>query len=285
MTALEDPDIGLPIGTGIAARKSRGVEYQPRELFGGNAMNRLCCIVALLWLRVAPASAIVWEWHCDVDPTTIDSNTDGILDWIERNGNPFDGLTGSGTWRATTWDHVMDNRPRNDYSTPTTVDLTWRSYGEGDWQATFWANVDYVPPADPEADPAGEVFAPVFMHLELMDAGTQTLTLYGKLAAGPGVELAQFTGLRDDFIDTKLYFDTVADTVTVWLDDVEQGTYGYHLIQQNYDNFATVLGLNGEFDYVRIEVEDIPEDRIPEPATLLLVGSGALCLLRRRRRR
>lgn len=253
-------------------------------------MKRLCCLLALLSLSVTATGAIVWEWECDVDPTTIDWNGDGTLDWIIRNGNPFDtsGLTPQGTWHAThQFAECVDNRPRNDYNTPTTVDLTWRSYGEGTWQATFWINVDYYPTCDPtQGVGSGYTFAPVYAHLELMPDQTQTLTLYNVFRDWEAQVLAQYTGLPDRMIDTRLYFDTVADTVTVDIDGVTQGTYSYGVFdKQNADNFCTVLGANGEFDYVRIEVEDLPpDDRIPEPASLVLVVGGLLCLLRRKRR-
>ena len=253
-------------------------------------MKRGLWIVGILACCILPAEAsTVWQWDCNSDPTTFDWNADGVLDWIVRNGNPFDttGLSG-GVWHAThQFDECVDNRPRNDYNTPTTVDLTWRSGGEGDWQATFWINADYSPTTSPGTP--GYTFAPIYAHLELMQDGTQTLTLYNVYTSWVAQVLAQYTSLPNDFIDLHMEFDTAADTVTVTIDSVLQGTYAYGVWgPQNPDNFCTVLGADGYFDYVRIEVEDPPQQRdIPEPATLLLMGLGTIGVglrLRKRRR-
>jgi hypothetical protein len=252
-------------------------------------MKRGLWIVGILVACAAPASALTWEWRCDSDPTTLDFNGDGINDWIIRNGNPFDttGLTGAGTWHAThKFDECVDNRPRNDYNTPTHVDLRWRSYAAGDWQATFWINADYSPTCS--AGTPGYTFAPIYAHLELMPDNTQTMTLYNVYTSWVDQVLAQYQGLPNDFIDVHMDFDPGADTVSVSIGGVPQGTYPYGVFgPQNSDNFCTVLGENGEFDYVRIEVEEpLPPDIIPEPATLFLVGFGVVGVgLRLRRRR
>jgi len=252
-------------------------------------MRQALLSCAILGLLATPALAIVWEWHCDVDPTTIDTNGDGVMDWIVRNGNPFDtgGLTAGGTWHAThQFAECVDTRPRNDFNTPTTVDLRWRSYGEGAWQSTFWVNMDYSPTCSPGT--SGYTFAPIYAHLELMSDDTQTLTLYNVFRSWEAQVLAQYTGLPNDFVDFHMDFDTAADTVSVSLDGVPQGTYGYGVFgPQNADNFATVLGANGEFDYVRIEAQDPLITIIPEPSGFLifLLGGVLLVACRWRKRR
>ena len=242
-------------------------------------MRFLLLSLALVGLLASPAGAIVWEWDCSSDPLGIDANGDGVDDWIERNGNSLDpaGFASGTTWRAThQFGELLDTRPKNPFNTPTSVDVRFRSYAQGDWQSTFWINVDYAPAFQP--GDAGYTFAPIYAHLELMSDQTQTLTLYNVYTSWVPQVLGQYTGLRNDFIDLHMDFDTLADTVAVSIDGTPQGTYGYGVFgPQNPDAFATLLGLNGEFDYVRIEAAD--PAIIPEPASAVLLVLGGVLLL------
>jgi len=206
--------------------------------------------LGLATLMSVPAAALSWEWDCSVDPTTLDSNKDDVLDWLVRGGvNPGSFNMASivdGKW---TGGQILDALPMNDFAANTSVDIRWKSGGVG-WSAVFWMNLDYT-----EVSDTLTTFSPVHFHLE--DVGdTQTLRVYNVYANWVEREIATIEGLPDDFIDMHIDVDTAADTVQISIGGADRGTYGYTAWgPANNDRWPTVLGSAVQFDSVKILVK------------------------------
>lgn len=197
---------------------------------------------------VACANAKTWFFGFDSDPTLADTDNDGVLDWVVRNGTPFPvSELQAGVWHSQT-NSVLDSRPMDAFSSRTVVDVRMQSLsvpstGRG---AVFWVNLN--------EDQAA--FSAVFVSLALQAGGGQTLTLMGKSGPGTEVALASFPSLAESTIDVHLDIDPVALTVAVGVNGVLRGSYAIPQTgAPNADHFATLLAWDGVagFDSIRIQ--------------------------------
>ncbi len=187
---------------------------------------------------------IWWELDFETDPAAMDVNSDGIADWHMRDGSLFDvSELVDGAWHTTS-DAALDSAPECNFDVSTSVHVRFRNTSVGGRGAVFWINTDF------ETDSSTSISAMV----ALRSGGGQVLTIYSQDDDGD-VELAQFTGLPESFIDLWLSIDVEADTVAVWVQDEFSGTYDYTTHIKRDDRFASMLswGSDAEFDFVRIE--------------------------------
>ncbi len=192
-----------------------------------------------------------WELDFDADPTSLDTNGDGLPDWRTRSGRSFPASElGGGVWRTTGLN--LDTNPDHDFDVPTSVHLRFRSTSTSvDGGAVFWLN----------ADASATGFGAVHADLSLQASGLQELALYGRTGSIAGgtrdVEMVRLAELPDALVDLWLLLVPSTNDVTIWLQGMNQGSYSYADIEGDSGNpAATLLGAGGGeavFDYVRIE--------------------------------
>ena len=49
-------------------------------------MTKLIVVASFVIALATEAGGMVWDWQCDVDPTTIDNDGDGNPDWATSAG-------------------------------------------------------------------------------------------------------------------------------------------------------------------------------------------------------
>jgi hypothetical protein len=189
-----------------------------------------------------------WASSFDSDPTVIDADNDGALDWVVRGAGAFDvAELASGVWRSAT-PIALDSRPLDDFGTRLEVDVRFRSLSvsAGGRGAIFWINLNQARP----------LFSALFASVLRQSAGGQVLTLFGKVGTAE-IPLAVFADLPEDFIDLHLDVDPVALAVAVRIDGVDRGVYSIPETEPpNADRFATLVSLQGtsEFDAIDLRI-------------------------------
>jgi hypothetical protein len=189
----------------------------------------------------------VWALGFDSDPTQIDRDGDGVLDWVVRGGGAFPSaeLRG-GVWSSPS-QTVLDSRPMDDFASRTVVDVRMRSVGvpTSAYGAVFWINLNE----------GGSAFSALFVNVSLQAGGGQTLSLYGK-KGNTEASLASFPDLPETMMDIHLDIDPGALTVALSANGAPLGRYAIPVTgAPNADHFATLLAWSGsaEFDSVRME--------------------------------
>ena len=193
--------------------------------------------------------ATKWELTFNQNPTTVDVNGDGILDWVVDGGGTFNtaslGTSGALSW--TTNGTVLDTAPANNFATTTVVDLRWQNTSTSGNGAMFSIN----------ALRSGSTCAPVVVYLDLQADGTQTLTVSEQIASGTLQNLITIPGLPGSLIDLHLIIDPVSQGICVKANSVYYGTFPLSLVSTSNKNAFASIGASGGtavFTYARIRV-------------------------------
>lgn len=194
-----------------------------------------------------------WHTDFDSDPTSSDSNGDGVADWQAATADevvgsvPYDGASMSGgVWHVT---GKLRTDPLNDFVEPTTVEVRFRDtslWGSG---AIAWINADWQ----------GGLHAPLAVGAVLQDDGTQSLWLMGKINDATEVSLFEMHKLPSDFIRCRLTIVPDNDVVNVNINGEDVGTFSYPTYApSSTDQFVAVYGdtSTAEFDYVEVGVAE-----------------------------
>ncbi len=182
-----------------------------------------------------------WRLDFDNNPTNLDADADGVLDWA-KTGTPFvAGDLSAGIWTAT---GTLETRPLNDFIRVTTVDVSCRNTSLGGNGAVVRIN----------ADRQSGLFAPVFTYLQLQADGTQTLSLYGSNSSS-NVLLFSRPRLPNALTRIRLTIDPANNIVNLQINGEDQGTFTYPTFAPSAnDGYVTIYADTGsaQFDYAEV---------------------------------
>jgi prepilin-type N-terminal cleavage/methylation domain-containing protein len=185
-----------------------------------------------------------WVLNFQQNPTAIDVNGDGILDWVVAGGGSFNTASlVNETW--TTTGTVLDTNPGCNFATTTVVDLTCQNTTVGGNGATFTIT----------ALSSGATCAPLYAYLALQSDGTQTLTVGEQIAMGSNKVLIVIPGLPNALLAINLIIAPSPAGVSVTINGVQYGTFPISLVSSaGMNNFATIgsSGSTANFTYARI---------------------------------
>jgi hypothetical protein len=196
----------------------------------------------------------VWLADFSVDPTTIDLNADGILDFAMRDGSALGGTLADDVWaQATTGDiRPLDTEPKQTFMTRTLVHVRMADTmvpPVGGYGAVFWINVGYD----------GSNMAPLYVDAELQaDGQTQNAILYGKTDGGTAAPLLTVNGLAAGMHDYYLDIDPIGHVVGFQVDSATstQEPFPYFAADGNTDQWASIdawSNTTATYGYERVE--------------------------------
>jgi len=186
-----------------------------------------------------------WEADFDRDPR-LDHNGDGNDDWVDGTGTFTPASLIGGVWQA---DSKLETAPDNDFVGLTTVDVRFRNTSIGGDGAVLRINADW----------SGGTYAPILACLQLQTDATQMLTVYKRTDESTSVRLVVVPGLSMDFVPLRLVIDPDLDTVSVTVDGVHRGTYGYsQFVPPEGKRYVTIYPdvSSAEFDYISVRVSE-----------------------------
>ena len=249
------PRIGLFLGQGASIPDPPGMLQ-----FGYISEDGLALIDAAVNYVLPPPPPrkpmVVWEWQCDKDPTTIDDNGDTYPDWTGPSGAPFAGTIEGGIYKGgqQIWS-TEDN-----FDTPLVmIEARWKAEpGATIWDQHIWIPIDSkCEKGDPD-DPATWqwTISPMFFFLT-SDGTSQTIRIENVDRWWGQTLIAEITGLPNDYLATKITFNTVEDTFVVLVNGVKYGPYTYKQCQPPVGSgtaqvFAIAGGGPSYLDYVYI---------------------------------
>lgn len=187
-----------------------------------------------------------WELKFDRNPTQVDINGDGAMDWTVGGGGTFD-LTSlnSGVWRS--GGTLLSTSPGCDFAKTTIVDLKFQSMNTGGRGAILSLN----------ALRSGSTCAPVLVNLAKQSDGTQTLNLQTKTNDAQAKTLLTIPGLAAQRVLLHLIIHPTDSSVSLTVNDVAYGTFALTPFASADGSRAAAIGADGgaaEFTYACIRV-------------------------------
>ena len=185
------------------------------------------------------------ELKFDRDPTTVDVNGDGLLDWSLASGTKFDpnSLSG-GVWTSSS-DKLVSGTG-SEFNVATIVDVRMQSMATG---AT--ANVAI------NTARTGTQYAGIIAALALQADGTQTLTIAQTTGGSTSDQLISYGGLPAQPTDLHLLIDPQALGVAVTINGIAKGMLPISRISASSPPaLAAIYAAGGmaKFSYARIRI-------------------------------
>lgn len=198
-------------------------------------------------LNSPPMLSAYWLWDCTTNPTTLDSNGDGLPDWLSPSSTPFNASSVSGgTWQAN--GATLYSNPGDNFTHLTLVSVRFSANAAGSW-AGFSMN----------AARNGNVCAPVLARITQQSDGSQTLQVWRKLNDSTLDTLLLIPGLPPGATDLHLIVDPAYGSVGIRVNGVEYGSFAYNAFASGDTSTYVQLTSSGsaQFNYVRIK-ESLP---------------------------
>jgi len=187
-----------------------------------------------------------WELKFDRNPTTVDINGDGAMDWSVSGGGAFDMTTiTNGVWRSS--GTLLTTNPGSDFAKMTVVDLKFQSVNKGGRGAIFSMN----------ALRSGSTCAPVTVVLAKQSDGTQTLNLQTSVVDAVPLTLLSISNLAAQPVLVHLAVHPSDQSVSITVNDVDYGAFSLVPFVSTNTSRAATVGADGgaaEFSYVGIRV-------------------------------
>ncbi|HEY2588195.1 MAG TPA: prepilin-type N-terminal cleavage/methylation domain-containing protein [Tepidisphaeraceae bacterium] len=193
-------------------------------------------------LNSPPMLSAYWVWDCTSNPTSLDSNGDGLPDWTSPSNTPFNASSVSGgTWQAN--GATLYSNPGDNFARLTLVDLRFAATSPGSW-AGFSMN----------AARNGNICAPVLARITQQSDGSQTLQIWRKLNDSTPDTLLLIPGLPPGSTDLHLIIDPAYGSVGIRVNGVECGSFAYNAYASGDTSTSVQLSSSGtaQFNYVRI---------------------------------
>ena len=191
------------------------------------------------------ALTTLWEADFNADPTLINLNTTGPVDWTATGS--FDATKlNNGQWWV---DAELRTHPSNLFTGLTTVEARFRDTAfEGEYGGLKI-----------RVDRSGSTYAHIWVEAEMQSDNTQTLVVKTHDAGLNFVAVVTETGLPDDYIDLRILVDPVLDTFNVQINGLDRGTCQYTrnftpATPQVIEVFESASTSGLRFDHVRVRL-------------------------------
>ncbi len=159
------------------------------------------------------ALTAVWDADFNADPTLMDLDLDGTMDWATTGSfNPAH--LNNGQWYV---DGTLNTNPNNTFNELTTVDARLRDEAPSNGAGGIKIRVDRI----------GNTYCYIKAEIEMQPDNTQTLIVESHDPALTLVPIVTETGLPDEYIDLRIMIDPVLDMINVQINGQDRGTFQY----------------------------------------------------------
>ncbi len=183
-----------------------------------------------------------WELDFSRDPTAVDIDADGAMDWKMTAGGGFaDATLVGGSWL---YDNGIEAAAPIDFNNPITVDLRCRDTVTLDGGPSFRIHLDWG------AANRSAIYTNLSQNADL----TQTLVVNQVQTGWTLSPLTTVTGIPNGMADIRLVIDPTQDTVSVTVNGQHRGTFRYnrYLLAGSAHMGLNAYGLGAAFDHVRV---------------------------------
>lgn len=213
-------------------------------LRAGASTNGAVTTTAQLMNQPAMLSAY-WLADFTKNPTTLDSNGDGLSDWVAPGGATFNASSVSGgTWQAN--GAGLNSNPGDNFTHLTLVDVQFDAQAAGSW-ASFSMN----------AARNGSTCAPVLAQITGQSDGSQTLTVWRKLNDSTTDTLLMIPALPSGSTALHLIIDPTYGSVGIRINGQEYGSFAYNAYASGDTSTYVQLRSSGTAQFHSVRIQEV----------------------------